>query len=87
MPAMIAYILILLISFSTLRKLKKKCLKEGLSMNLYYYAIMLEGSLIGFVLCSIFLSMEIFEPAYFLFCMVVALKMLAQKGEFKPKVA
>jgi len=85
-PAMIAYILIILTSFYTLRKLKHRYVNEGLSINLYYYALMLEGSLIGFVLCSIFLSMELFEPAYFLFCMVVVLKMLAEKGEFNPKV-
>jgi len=87
MLAMIAYILILLISFSTLYKLKRKFVKEGLTPNLYYYILMLEGSLVGFVLCSLFLSMEMFEPAYFLFCMVVILKLLTQKGAFNPKVA
>ncbi len=78
----VIYILIMFTSFLTLHKLRHMSVTNDLSPNLYYYAVMLEGSLLGFFICSLFLSMEVFEPAYFLFCMVVCLKRLAEKGVF-----
>jgi len=86
-PAMSLYILILLFSLFTLHKLRRKVKAEGLSENLHYYTLMLEGSILGFIICSIFLSMELFEPSYFLFCMVVCLKVLTDKGAFVPRIA
>lgn len=86
-PAMIAYILIVLTSFLTLHKLRHVFARDKLSPNLYYYTVMLEGSLLGFFICSLFLSLEVLEPAYFLFCMVVCLKKLVEKGEFAQQVA
>lgn len=81
-PAVVAYILVMICSFITLFKLRFMYARDKLSPNLYYYSLMLEGSLLGFFVCSLFLSMEIFEPAFFLFCMVVCLKKLAEKGAF-----
>ena len=81
-PAMVAYILILLTSFLSLHKLRIMSLNGNLSSNVYFYAVMLEGSLLGFFICSLFLSLEVLEPAYFLFCMTACLKQLVKKGAF-----
>jgi probable O-glycosylation ligase (exosortase A-associated) len=84
-PAMVAYILIVLTSFLTLHKLRHIFVRDKLLPRLYYYIVMLEGSLLGFFICSLFLTLEVLEPAYFLFCMVVCLKKLVERGEFNPK--
>ncbi len=86
-PAMLLFIWIALNSFFTLWRFRFKAARDNLSPNLYWYSLMLEGSLWGFIICSLFLSLHLFEPAYFLFAMVACLKVLVEKGVFNQEGA
>jgi O-antigen ligase len=67
-------VFLILLSFWDLGVIIRISKNDSRLINYYYYASMITASLCGFVLSSVFLSLSMFEPFYFLVAMTVILK-------------
>lgn len=77
-PSLIIYILLILSSIFDLGKLSKKFRHSKEKWKCYYPA-MIEGSLLGYVVCGMFLTLAWFELFYPIIALAVALKIVTRE--------
>jgi hypothetical protein len=76
-PAMIAYILFLIVPLKRLGEVRRDKLSAGKRGEKYYLAVGLETSIIAFMVSSFFLSVAYLWYAYYLVGYAIALSRLA----------
>lgn len=75
-------IALILISLIDLRRIRKKAKAGEVSDEVFHYTSMLRSAFAGYIVSSMFLSLDTFEPLYLLILLVIVLKKLVLKGEF-----
>lgn len=78
LPSAATLIAIIGLSFYNLRKVRKVTWDRDEVRWAYYYAAMIESSLVGFVVCAMFLSLPYFELLYLLAGLTVCLRRMVE---------
>lgn len=84
-PALLLYLALLFSCFKDLRRIRIKFHSDKENWK-YYYASMLESSLLGYIVCGIFLTLSWFELFYPMIALTVALKRVTYESEIKAAV-
>jgi probable O-glycosylation ligase (exosortase A-associated) len=78
LPSAVVLIAIIGLTFYNLHKVRKATWAQPETHWAYYYAAMIESSLVGFIVCAMFLSLPYFELLYLLAALAVCLRHMVE---------